>query len=53
MIFEKNHGEDGSEQVRFHPQKLLNMPIERFFTSLRFEQREKLNQLGIEIGTLD
>jgi hypothetical protein len=29
------------------------MPIERFFASLRFEQRGKLDQLAIEIGSLD
>jgi len=29
------------------------MPIERFFATLRFEQREKLEQLGLEIGSLD
>ncbi len=29
------------------------MPVERFLASLRFEQRGKLEQLGIEIGTLD
>ena len=27
------------------------MPIERFLASLRFEQRGKLDQLGIEIGS--
>ena len=35
------------------PQKLLDMPVERFFASLRFEQREKLDQLGVEIGSFD
>jgi len=29
------------------------MPIERFFASLRFEQREKLDQLGVEICSFD
>ena len=29
------------------------MPVERFLASLRFEQRGKLEQLGIEIDTLD
>ncbi len=29
------------------------MPIEQFLTSLRFEQREKLDQLEIEIGSFD
>jgi len=31
----------------------LDMPIERFFASLRFEQREKLDHLGVEIGSFD
>jgi hypothetical protein len=31
----------------------LDMPVERFLASLRFEHRSKLDQLGIEIGTLD
>jgi hypothetical protein len=35
------------------PQKSLDMPIERFFASLHFEQRGKLDQLGIEVGTFD
>jgi hypothetical protein len=47
------HGEGGSEQVRFRPQKSLDMPIRRFFASLRFDKREKLDQLGIEIGSFD
>jgi hypothetical protein len=29
------------------------MPIEQFLASLRFEQRGKLDQLGIEIGSID
>jgi hypothetical protein len=42
-------------QVRalFRPQKSLDMPIERFFASLSYEQRGKLDQLGIEIGSFD
>jgi hypothetical protein len=39
--------------VLFRPQKSLDMPIERFLASLRFEQRGKLDQLGIEIGSFD
>jgi hypothetical protein len=46
-------GEGGSEQVRFRPQKSLDIPIERFLASLRFEQRGKLDQLGVEIGSFD
>jgi hypothetical protein len=45
--------EGGSEQVRFGPQKSLDMPIERFFASMRFEQKGKLEQLGIEISSSD
>jgi hypothetical protein len=30
--------------------ELLDMPIEQFLASLRFDQRGKLDQLGIEIG---
>jgi hypothetical protein len=51
--FEQNHGAGGSEKVRFRPQKSLDMPVERFLASLRFEQRRKLDQLAIEIGSLD
>jgi hypothetical protein len=38
-------------KVQHCPLESLDMPIERFFASLRFEQREKLDQLGIEIGS--
>ena len=31
----------------------LDVPVERFLASVRFEQRGKLDQLGIEIGSLD
>jgi hypothetical protein len=51
MVFTINHGEGGSEQVRFGPQKSLGVPIERFFAFLRFEQKRKLEQLGIEISS--
>jgi len=40
-------------RVLLSPQKSLDMPIERFLASLHFEQRGKLDQLGIEIGSLD
>jgi hypothetical protein len=39
--------------VQHRPQNSLDMPIERFFASLRFEQRGKLDQLGVEIGSFD
>jgi hypothetical protein len=29
------------------------MPVEQFLASLRFEQRGKLDQLGIEMGTFE
>jgi hypothetical protein len=53
MLFPKNYGEGGSSFVQHRPQKSLDMPIERFFASLRFEQRGKLEQLGIDIGSFD
>jgi hypothetical protein len=56
MILTQNHGEGGSEQVRFRPlleNELLDMPVEQFLASLRFDQREKLDQLGIELGTFE
>jgi len=31
----------------------LDTTVERFFASLRFEQRGKLEQLGIEISFID
>jgi hypothetical protein len=55
-FFLEYHGEGGSEQVRFRPlfnKELLDMPVEQFLASLRFEQRGKLDQLGIEIGCFD
>jgi hypothetical protein len=53
MVFCDNLGEGGSSSVQYHPQKPLDMPIERFFASLRFEQRGKLDQLGVEIGSFE
>ena len=40
-----------SVRVQYRPFKSLDMPVERFLSSLRFEQREKLDQLGIKIGS--
>jgi hypothetical protein len=40
-------------RVQYRPQKSLGVPVERFFASLRSEQRGKLDQLGIEIGSFD
>jgi hypothetical protein len=51
-----NHGEGGSSQFLFPPflkNKLPDMPVEQFLASLRFEQRGKWEQLGIEIDTLE
>jgi hypothetical protein len=31
----------------------LDMPVERFLASVRFEHRSKLGQLGIEIGSFN
>jgi len=36
-------------RVQYHPQDPFDDTIERFFVSLRFDQRRKLNDLGIEI----
>lgn len=30
--------------------ELLDLPVEQFLASLRFEQRGKLDKLGIEMG---
>ena len=49
MITPKNHGEGGSEQVRFRPllkNELPVMPVEQYLTSLRFENQAKLDDLG-------
>jgi hypothetical protein len=56
MIFLQNHGEGGSEQVRqgsSAQKEPLSIPVERFFSMLRFENRRKLDDLGIEIGSFD
>jgi hypothetical protein len=39
--------------IQHRPQKSLGMPVERFFASLRFEQRGKLDHLGIEVGSFE
>jgi hypothetical protein len=54
LFLPKNHGEGGSEQVRFRPQlenELPDIPVEQFLASLRFEQRGKLDQLGIKLSS--
>jgi hypothetical protein len=43
-------------RVLFRPQienELLDVPVERFLASLRFQQRGKLDQLGVEIVSID
>jgi hypothetical protein len=53
MIFLQNHGEGGSELVRLGssaPNEPLNF-IERFLPMCRFENKEKLDDLGLEIDT--
>ena len=43
-------------RVLFRPlleNELLDMPVDQFLTSLRFEHRGKLDQLEIEIGSFD
>jgi hypothetical protein len=52
-LLPQNHGEGGSNFVQHRPQKSFGVPVERFLASLRFEHRSKLDQLGIEIGSLD
>ena len=45
-----------SIRVLFRPQienEPLDIPVEWFLSMLRFEQRGKLDQLGIEIGSFD
>jgi len=49
----QKHGEGGSEHVQYRPLKALDIPVERFLVSLRFEQRGKLDQLGIEINSFE
>ena len=56
MIFIHNHGEGGSCFVQLGPlleKELLDMPVDQFLAYLRFQQRGKLDQLGIEIGYFD
>jgi hypothetical protein len=56
MVLSENPGEGGSSQVPFPPlleKELLDKPFEQFLASLRFEQRRRLEQLGIEISSFD
>jgi hypothetical protein len=38
----------GSEQVQYRPQEPFDNLVERFFASLRFEQRGKLDEIGFQ-----
>jgi hypothetical protein len=51
MILLHNHGEGGSSFVQLGPQ-LEPLDIGRFLASVRFEHKRKLDELGIEIGSL-
>jgi len=53
VIILKNHGEDGSEQVRFRPLLEPLDDIGRLLASLRFEQRGRLDQLGVNISSIE
>jgi len=53
LFLPQNYGEGGSEQVRFRPQLEPLDDIGRFLASPRFEQRGKLEQVGVEIGSID
>ena len=49
-----NHSLIKFARVQFPPSlenKLPDMPVEQFLASLRFDQRGKLDQLGIEIAS--
>jgi hypothetical protein len=55
MIFLQNHWDGGSSFVQLRPQlenKPLDRQVKRFLSSVRFEHKSKLDQLGIEIGSL-
>jgi hypothetical protein len=44
------------ERVQHRPlleKELLDQPVEQFLASLRFEERGKLDQLGIEIESIE
>jgi hypothetical protein len=47
------HGEGGSSLIPFRLQLEPLDDIGQFLASHRFEQRGKLDQLGIEIGSID
>jgi hypothetical protein len=56
MIFLQNHGEGGSSFVQLGPPVQFGSSDSsnvQFLASIRFEHKSKLDQLGIEIGSLD
>jgi hypothetical protein len=42
-----------SKSAHYSKKELPDMSVEQLMTSLRFEQREKLDQLEIEITTIN
>jgi hypothetical protein len=53
---EKNHGEGGSSFVQLRPTPSTqtdSISVNQFLASVRFEHKSKLDQLGIEISSLD
>ena len=50
MFVPENNGEGGSEQVRFRPQKSLGVPVEQFLVMFRFDRRDKLAELPIDLN---
>ena len=52
VFFIENHREGSSNQIPFRPQ-IVNEPfdisVERFLSMLRFENREKLVDLGLDL----
>jgi hypothetical protein len=52
MFLFKNHGEGGSSFVQHRPQvenELLDRHVKQFLAMLRFEQRDKLAELPIDL----
>ena len=56
MIFLQYLGEGGSSFVQLGPPaqfESLDVPVERFLASVRFEHKSKLDQLGIKLSSFD
>jgi hypothetical protein len=43
----------GSEQLQYRPQESLDVSVERFLASLRFEQRGKREQISLDVDTIN